>query len=179
MAEFDEFGFYTIDADYLQFLNSKDSEVYYNDSYRNAIKPFIGIIVNIEKYKYFIPLTSAKEKHKKWKNICDEHFLIYEIIDNNINIAKDIYKSYSEHKKMHILSVLDIKKIIPVPSNAYERISFNELNDTRYIDLFEKEYAFCLKIKEKILIKSEKIYKHLHIPRKLRIRSNGTERHST
>ena len=81
MAEFDEFGFYTIDADYLQFLNSKDSEVYYNDSYRNAIKPFIGIIVNIEKYKYFIPLTSAKEKHKKWKNICDEHFLIYEIID--------------------------------------------------------------------------------------------------
>lgn len=30
MAEFENFGFYTIDADYLEYLNSKNSEVYYN-----------------------------------------------------------------------------------------------------------------------------------------------------
>ena len=40
MAEFENFGFYTIDADYLEYLNNKNSEVYYNASYRNAIKPF-------------------------------------------------------------------------------------------------------------------------------------------
>ena len=33
--------------DYLEFLNSKDSEVYYNTSYRNAVKPFVGIIIDI------------------------------------------------------------------------------------------------------------------------------------
>ena len=33
MAEFENFGFYTVDVDYLQFLNSRDSEVYYNSSY--------------------------------------------------------------------------------------------------------------------------------------------------
>ena len=38
MAEFENFSFYTIDADYLEFLNRKDSEVYYNASYRNAVK---------------------------------------------------------------------------------------------------------------------------------------------
>lgn len=160
MAEFENFGFYSIDADYLEYLNSKDSEVYYNSFYRNAIKPFVGIIIDMTECKYFIPLTSAKEKHKKWKNSCDEHFLIYEVIDKSVNISGDVYKEYSKDKKMHVLSVLDIKKMIPVPSDAYERIAFDELSDERYQDLFKKEYAFCLTIKDKILIKAEKIYKH-------------------
>ena len=47
MAEFENFGFYTIDADYLEYLNNKNSEVYYNASYRNAIKPFVGIIIDL------------------------------------------------------------------------------------------------------------------------------------
>lgn len=67
MAEFENFGFYTIDVDYLEFLNGKDSEVYYNASYKYAIKPYVGIIINISECKYFIPLTSAKPKHTKWK----------------------------------------------------------------------------------------------------------------
>ena len=160
MAEFENFGFYTIDADYLEYLNNKNSEVYYNASYRNAIKPFVGIIIDMTECKYFIPLTSAKEKHKKWKNSCDEHFLIYEVIDKSVNISGDVYKEYSKDKKIHVLSVLDIKKMIPVPDDAYKRIVFDDLGDERYQDLFEKEYAFCLTIKEKILTKVEKIYKY-------------------
>ena len=154
MAEFENFGFYTIDADYLEYLNSKNSEVYYNASYRYAIKPFVGIIIDMTEWKYFIPLTSAKEKHKKWKNSCDEHFLIYEVIDKSVNISGDVYKEYSKDKKMHVLSVLDIKKMIPVPDDAYKRIVFDELRDERYQDLFKKEYAFCLTIKDKILKKA-------------------------
>lgn len=160
MVEFESFGFYTIDADYLQFLNSKDSEVYYNSTYRNAVKPFVGIVIDLVDCKYFIPLTSAKEKHMKWKNSCDEHFLIYEVIDKSINIIGDIYKPYSDDKKMHVMSVLDIKKMIPVPTTAYEKIVFSDLEDERYQDLFQKEYAFCLTIKDKILTRAEKIYKH-------------------
>ena len=144
----------------MEYLNSKNSEVYYNASYRNAIKPFVGIIIDMTECKYFIPLTSAKEKHKKWKNSCDEHFLIYEVIDKSVNILGDVYKEYSKDKKIHVLSVLDIKKMIPVPDDAYKRTVFDELGDERYQDLFEKEYAFCLSIKEKILTKAEKIYKY-------------------
>lgn len=160
MAEFENFGFYAINADYLEFLNNIDSEVYYNISYRQAVKPFIGIIIDMAEYKYFIPLTSAKEKHTKWKNSCDEHFLIYEVIDKAINIAGDVYKPYSNDKKIHVLSVLDIKKMIPVPNDAYERIIFEELDDERYQDLFKKEYAFCLSVKDKILARADKIYRY-------------------
>ena len=160
MVEVIKYGFYTVNSDYLEYLNKVDSEVYYNPSYRNSIKPFVGIIVGIDNYNYFIPISSAKEKHKKWKNVSDEHFLIYEVIDNSITIDGDIYKYYSDKEKMHILSILDIKKMIPVPADCYERIEFNELEDIRYKDLFQKEYAFCLSIKTKILKKVEKIYKN-------------------
>ena len=81
------------------------------------------------------------------------------MIDDSITIDGDIYRYYSDKEKMHILSVLDIKKMVPVPTGYYERIEFNELEDSRYRDLFQKEYAFCLRIKTKILIKVEKIYK--------------------
>lgn len=162
MTNVKEYGFYTINSDYLKYLNQIDPEVYYNPSYKTSTKPFIGIILMVENTNYFVPITSAKEKHKKWKNVSDEHFIIYEIIDKSISIDGDIYKYYSEKEKMHLLAVLDIKKMIPVPEDQYERIEFNNLKDSRYRDLFRKEYAFCLSIKSKILKKVEKSWKNIY-----------------
>ncbi len=155
--EFERFGFYKVDVDYLKYLNEKDSEVYYNSSYAKDLKPFLGIIIAINLHKYFIPLTSAKEKHIKWKNSSDAHFLIYETIDKCVHIENAIVKPFSEKEQMHILAVLDIKKMIPVPDGCYEAIDFNSL-DSRYRDLFRKEYAFCLKVKDKIISKSCNTY---------------------
>ena len=152
------FGFYTISIDYLQYLHSIDSEVYYNASYGTALKPFVGILVIMDTFRYFIPLSSAKEKHKKWKNVTDEHFLIYEIVTNKELKDGSIYKTYSNDKWMHVMSILDIKKMIPVPEGCYKRIDFKLLEDSKYRDLFEKEYKFCLSIKSKILLKAEKLY---------------------
>lgn len=158
MAEAKKFGFYTINAEYLKFLYDKDSEVYYNKKYHTLKKPFVGIVIGLGENKYFIPLTSAKEKHKKWKNVSDAHFLIYEFVESSLNIPDHIYKSDDGKKKIHILSVLDIKKMIPVPDGEFEYIDFDKLEDKRYKDLFEKEYAFCLRIKRKILNKAEELY---------------------
>lgn len=36
------------------------------DEYEN--NPCIGILVSQGVYKYVLPMTSAKPKHKKWKN---------------------------------------------------------------------------------------------------------------
>lgn len=63
MIEVVKYGLYTVDPDYLEYLNKVDSEVYYNPSYRNSIKPFIGVIVGIENYNYFF--VSSEEKTKK------------------------------------------------------------------------------------------------------------------
>ena len=56
--------FINIDQNYLRKLHDACSEVYYKPSgYEN--KPYIGILINKNDRKYVIPLSSAKEKHKK------------------------------------------------------------------------------------------------------------------
>ena len=158
MGDIVKFGFCTIESEYLRYLNSIDSEVYYNASYRDSIKPFVGIIVLIDSFKYFIPISSAKRKHIGWRNVSDEYFLIYEIVGNEGVKQNGIYKVYNNDKWIHIMSILDIKKMIPVPEGVYQRIDFKLLEDFKYKDLFEKEYKFCLSIKAKILLKAEKLY---------------------
>ena len=159
MAELKKLGFYVVHAEYLKFLHERDPEVYYDESYRTLKKPFVGIIIGLGEYQYFIPLTSAKEKHKKWKNVSDTHFLVYEFVESGLNIPKYIFKSDDGRKKIHILSVLDIKKMVPVPTDQFEYMEFGKLEDRNYKALLEKEYVFCLKIKDKIVPKAEKIYK--------------------
>ncbi|VWL85974.1 type III toxin-antitoxin system ToxN/AbiQ family toxin [Oceanivirga miroungae] len=158
MTKIIDYNFYMVDINYIEYLNKIDSEVYFNNSYRSNIKPFVGIVVFIDEYHYFIPLSSAKEKHKNWKNVSKEHFLIYEIVEGNADI-NGISKSYSNDKRLHILSVLDIKKMIPVPEKHYKKMDFKNFKDLKYKKLLEKEYNFCLSIKDKLVDKVEEIYR--------------------
>ena len=60
--------FINIDKKYLEKSYDACSEVYYKTSgYEN--KPYVGILSNKNNRKYAIPLSSSKEKHKRWKNI--------------------------------------------------------------------------------------------------------------
>lgn len=158
MLKFVDFSFYKIETEYLKFLHSIDSEVYYDISYEKNFKPYIDLLIGIENYKYFIPITSPKEKHKLWKNVSSEHFLIYEVVKENEKYSNHIYKAYSSNKLIHVLGVLDLKKMIPVPDGAYERIDFKCIGDNNYKNLLQKEYSFCLSVKEKIIKHVQKIY---------------------
>ena len=60
--------FITINQDYLKYLHSFCSEVYYKPTGYET-KPYIGILVQENNVEYVIPLSSAKEKHKTWKNV--------------------------------------------------------------------------------------------------------------
>ena len=67
--------FINIEQSYLKKLHDACSEVYYKPSgYEN--KPYIGILINKNDRKYVIPLSSAKEKHKTWKNVDKECYLV-------------------------------------------------------------------------------------------------------
>lgn len=73
--------FYTTDIDYIKYLHSFDSEVYFNKQrYDYENKAYIGIIVYDNSIPYFVPLTSAKPKHKKKRFI--NYLFIYWIINN-------------------------------------------------------------------------------------------------
>lgn len=154
--------FINVDVEYIKALHESCPEVRYREKgYDN--KPFIGVLVNNKVGDYVIPLSSAKEKHKTWKNAEHERYLIYEIADRLAMGSKDIWVEESEDKVKHILSVLDVKKMIPIKEGVYQKINLNPQNDDteeekRYKDLLNKEYSFCLKIMGEVIDKANKIY---------------------
>ena len=176
---FNDFKFVYVKADYLQLLHSEDSEVFYSPNSNYDLKPHLGILVNINSFKYVIPLTSAKEKHRYWRDVTQTNYRIYEIIDvrtaptdsNDIIVPfsdynylrnRSIPSSDFEYYKKRILSVLEIKKMIPVIDSALTIIDLNKpginISEEQRRLLMQKEYFFCVKIKEDIETKAQKIY---------------------
>lgn len=148
---------YNVDVEYVKKLHDIDSEVFYSNNYNT--KPYVGIVIIQDRYNYFIPLTSAKPKHSGWHTKTNSNYLIYEKVKNseaNDNWIKKLIPN-SEYF-LHILSVLEIKKMIPVPKGLFKEIDINNLDDEDYKSLLHKERRFLLPIYEEILKKANNIY---------------------
>ena len=121
-------------------------------------------MINEVNRSYVIPLSSAKEKHKSWKNVNQECYLVYEYALKSKMGDADIWvQSAEESIVKHIMSVIDIKKMIPIKSGVYREVNMNKDNsDTpevaKYKDLINKEYSFCLKIVEDLIKKANRLY---------------------
>lgn len=152
-----DFGFYTVDKDYVKELYETDNEVFF-DEHNYEKKPYVGIMIFTGKYNYFLPLTSAKLKHTTWKLISKESYVIYENVPK-ASARKDwIYVSNGDDTVRHIISVLDIKKMIPVPNGKYRKIIFSDIENSTYSELLTKEYRFLKPYANDILMKANKLY---------------------
>ncbi len=176
--DYSRLTFIKIDINYIKKLYFVDNEVFYNSDPNYDKKPYLGILINNDGREYAIPLTSAKSKHAAWRDESESNFRIYEIIDirtvdiNNDDIVVDVNESYLLklgvdksnycYYKKRILSILEIKKMVPVKKEFYSLISFDknglDKEDVSRIELMNKEYNFCKKIKDKILKKASRIY---------------------
>lgn len=149
--------FYTVDNSYVKQLYDVDTEVFYDSTnYQN--KPYVGIIVQNNNYDYFLPLTSAKNKHKKWKNVTNTNYIIYELLSPKAKMSQGSVYVVNKSNIKHILSVLEIKKMIPVPIQYCSKIKFNTLTDVNYRNLLLKEYLFLKPLESTITKKALSIY---------------------
>ena len=57
-----KFSFYRADALYCDYLRKSDPCVPYTMDQKEA-RPFIGIVLTLNDYDYYAPLTSPKPKH--------------------------------------------------------------------------------------------------------------------
>lgn len=170
--KFKEFKFVYISLDYLKVLHDIDPEIFYINNPLYEKKPHLGILVNKDNRKYVIPLTSAKEKHKTWDDVTATNYLIYEIINLETDVIDDEdiivdiknkellrqknipIEEYEKYKK-RILSVLEIKKMFPIKDGVYTYVDINQkdgLEDDEFKrrGLMNKEYRFCLKIRNEL-----------------------------
>lgn len=163
-----DFGLYTVDKNYVRKLHETDSEVYF-DEVNYERKPYAGILLSINSYKYFIPLTSAKNKHTSWDLVSKNSLTIYEEIPRASIRPNWICIDKGGSNVKHILSVLDIKKMIPVPDKSYSKIDFSSITDIKYKILLQKEYNF-IKSHIKIIIQNaEKIYTNQKSTKKINL----------
>ena len=157
-ALFKKFGLYTVDPDYLRCVRAVDQEVDYIDDARHDHKPFLGIVASLGGHDYFVPLTSSKEKHISWRNSTHEHLIVSAVIDRGDLVPGDIYRDRPGDQVEKIYSVLDYRKMIPIPKGVYNLIDFNKEPDRRYATLLMKEYLFCKAKQDVILQRLSKLY---------------------
>jgi len=155
--------FVNVDMDYLKQLHEICDEVFYKPTnYDN--KPYLGILINNNGRKYVLPLTSAKEKHKSWKDCYPDRFLVYSIEPKSAVSSQAVFlETEDKNKVKHILSAVDLKKMIPVTDEVISAVDINNHADdseevAKYKDLMNKEYSFCVKIIDDILVKASRIY---------------------
>ncbi len=143
-------GLYNVPVIYMKFLHGFDYRVQYSETKNYSYKPFWGPL-SLYGEKYFIPLSSAKNKHISMDYEGDMHFLIHETISKADKTSSDIIKGYSGDDLEKILAILHINNMIPVPDGCYKPI-------TTYTQLLQKEYRFCVNIHTLIIEKAENIY---------------------
>lgn len=144
-------NWYLVEKEYVNYLHSFDERVE-NIEYKDRMKPYIGIILEINDFKYYVPVSSAKEKYYKMKNGID----LYKIENND-----------------RILGVLNINNMIPIKEEVIKRLNYkyieqyrkfaNKEDRDKYIKLLSKELKMINSEYQKITNSAYELYNYVII----------------
>ena len=127
-----------VNTDYCDYLRKFDSKVAYNKK-EKELRPFIGILFEIEGCEYFAPLSSPKPKHKKMKNTID-------------------FLKIKEGE----LGAVNFNNMIPVQRNNYYIIDLNKQTETleaeKYRNLLREQLMWLNSNYIQVKDKSYKLY---------------------
>ena len=129
---------YTVNTQYINYLKKYQKNIWNNEEYKR-LRPYVGIIIIINDYKYYAPLSSPKEKHEKWKDRIDFIRIDYK------NELKGVINSYN---------------IIPVDDNDITLIDIDK-EEKQYADLLKIEMIIIRKKKDLIINNARKLYEKI------------------
>ena len=137
-----------IDKDYCDYLRKYDNKVPYNFA-KKQNRPFVGVLFNIGKIKYFAPLSSPKPKHLK--------------MHNNIDFLK-IDKGN--------LGAINFNNMIPVLNNNITLLNLESkyLSEEEYKLLLKKQIRWLNRHNYQVFNKSKHLYNmynNNHLDKKL------------
>lgn len=122
---------YEINKEYIKYLSLYQPHLFFDEGARK----YIGIILCINNYKYFAPLSSFKPKHK--------------------NMAEGV-----DFIKIKDYAVININNMIPVPDGLYTLIDVNGTKDPHYKYLLQAESREINRQKNRIFKNAEIVYNH-------------------
>lgn len=97
---------YIVNKEYVSYLQKFDAKVE-NADYEAKLKPYIGILIEINEMNYYVPVSSVKQKHYKMKEDID----FIKIVRNG-----------------EIMGGLNINNMIPISDQSAEILQYKEIN---------------------------------------------------
>lgn len=107
---------YTVDSNYVSYLASFSPHMYREKEDKKSRK-YIGIVLHVNGFSYFAPLTSFKKKHLRFANSID--FI-----------------------KIGEIAAININKMFPVPKGLCREVVIIEEKDSFYRQLLYREQRF-------------------------------------
>lgn len=142
---------YSISDEYISYLRKKFPRVYSNKEERRVhTRKYLGAVIEIDAHKYYIPLSSPKDKHD------------YVMVDGKKTIRKDsliVMRIVSgTGDKQELKGTLQIGTMIPVPDEAIELYDVEHEPDQAYKDLVNEEIIYIRKNAKKIIRNAKVLY---------------------
>lgn len=123
---------YKIEDKYIRFLHGADFRVQYNKQER---RPYIGVVLTIGEYNYFVPMESPKPNHDKVKS--------------GIHIMRLAGGHYG---------LLGFNNMIPVQEENLIAVDIAQEPDAKYRELLINQLVFCNKHRNTIREHALKTY---------------------
>lgn len=123
---------YRISDKYVNFLSKVDSRVQYN---KNKRRPYVGIVLYVGEYRYFVPMESPKPAHAKIKS--GQHIMR---LDGGA------------------LGLLGFNNMIPVPDSALICFDIDAEPDHDYAELLRRQIFFINRNKSAIFSRASATY---------------------
>lgn len=123
---------YKVKDRYVAFLYSRDHRVQFN---KHHSRPYIGVVLHVGEFKYFVPMESPKPAHGKMKS--------------GVHILK---------MDKGRLGLLGFNNMIPVRDDVLISFNIDDEPNPDYAMLLKKQAYFCNRNKTDILNKASRTY---------------------
>ncbi|MDO4488530.1 MAG: type III toxin-antitoxin system ToxN/AbiQ family toxin [Eubacteriales bacterium] len=125
---------YEVNPRYVKYLSGFQDHIFISDGSK-ANRKYVGIILEIDGFKYFVPLSSFKQKHEK--------------MGERVDFIK--IKDYA---------VININNMIPVPDSEFSLVDINRIADQHYRFLLQAESREINRQRNRIMKNADIVYKH-------------------
>lgn len=123
---------YRIEDKYIRFMAGCDSRVQHN---KNARRPYVGVVLIIGSYRYFVPMESPKPNHA--------------------NIKSGIHIMKLDGGR---LGLLGFNNMLPVPDSALISFDINAEPDEKYAELLRRQASYINRNKAAVYDHASKTY---------------------
>lgn len=147
---------YSISSNYIAYLKTLDKHVLDNEKDNGHIRPYVGIIFSVNKFNYFVPLSSPKY---------DKSDYIFKngkktIRRSVVPIHRILIKSTNEKTgqvKDNFLGKLKFSSMIPVPDSELVKLDLDNWPDPKQKLIFQNQIRYFRKNASKLLNQHAKV----------------------